>query len=245
VALLIGCVADRLRPSINRAAVEVLHRNGIEVVETPDIGCCGALALHSGRESDARELARHNVRAFAAAGVDRFVTTAAGCGAMVRDYGRLLADDAELHDTARSMSAQACDVNELLVETGFEPPVSRPLETQRVAYHDACHLLHASGIADAPRFVLSSAIGCVPDDLGENALCCGSAGSYNLDHRAMGLELGRRKAKLAREAGAQVISVANIGCILQLERAVALGDLDVRVAHPIELLAEAYAATKE
>jgi len=242
VGLLAGCVGDALRPSINRAAVEVLHRNGIEVVEIEDIGCCGALAMHAGRESDALELARRNARAFADAGVERFVTTAAGCGAMLRDYGRLLRNDADHCDAARRMAANTRDVSELLVEAGFARPSRQPLESKRVVYHDACHLLHASGIADAPRSVVSSAIGRRPTDLGDNMLCCGSAGSYNIDHRAMGLELGRHKAALARDIGADVISVGNIGCILQLERAAALEGIRVRVAHPVELLAEAYDA---
>jgi glycolate oxidase iron-sulfur subunit len=243
VGLLTGCVGDRLKPSINRAAAEVLHRNGIEVVDIDGLGCCGALALHSGLEREGLELARRNVRAIDNAGVDRFVTTAAGCGALVRDYGRLLADDPEYARAAKKLSAHARDVTELLVEVGFDRPRRRTSADRNVAYHDACHLLHAGGIASAPRTVVSAATGGPPADLGDNALCCGSAGSYNLDHRAMGLELGKRKAELIAGGTARTISVGNVGCMLQIERAAALAGLNVRVVHPIELLAEAYEAS--
>jgi glycolate oxidase iron-sulfur subunit len=109
-----------------------------------------------------------------------------------------------------------------------------------VAYHDACHLLHARGIAAAPRAVCEAALGRPPVDLGENAICCGSAGSYNLDHPAISEELGARKATLARERGATMVAVGNVGCLLQISRSLALAGLEVPVRHPVELLAEAY-----
>ena len=240
VALLTGCVGDRLKPQINRAAVEVLHRNKIAVEDDRTLGCCGALAMHSGNHEEAIELARANVRAFAAANLDRVVTTAAGCGAMIRDYGRLLAGDPELASAAAAMSGAAADVSELLVEQGYERPQLGQANKRRVVYHDACHLLHAAGISSEPRQVVGAACGTDAADLGENQLCCGSAGSYNLDHPKMGLALGARKAELATEADADVIAVGNVGCILQLERALARSGRKTRVLHPVEMLAAAY-----
>jgi glycolate oxidase iron-sulfur subunit len=240
VALLTGCVGDRLKPEINRAAVEVLHRNDINVANDRALGCCGALAMHSGDQATALEQARLNVRAFSRSGLERVVTTAAGCGAMVKDYGRLLADDPELADDAHAMSERAVEVTELLVEVGYEiPQLTTPL-AGKIVYHDACHLLHAAGVSSEPRTIVESAVGRVPEDLGENNICCGSAGSYNLDHPKMGLALGARKAELVTESNARVVAVGNVGCILQLERALARSGHDTRVLHPVELLAAAY-----
>jgi glycolate oxidase iron-sulfur subunit len=237
-AVLTGCIGDRLMPGINRDTVEVLQRNQIEVVEVAAQECCGALAMHSGRPADARELAQRNAVAFHGADVDFVVTTAAGCGAMLRDYGHLLAgvDD----ERGAELASRARDISELLVEIGFERP-KKPLEIKgNVAYHDACHLLHARGISAAPRQVCEAALGRELVDLGENAICCGSAGSYNVDHPVLSAELGRRKAALVLERKATVVAVGNVGCMLQISKSVAEAGLPTVVRHPVELLAEAY-----
>ncbi len=240
VALLAGCVGDQMMPQINRDTVEVLQRNGIEVVEMPGQGCCGALALHSGRRDEAVMLARANLEAFARINdVDAFVSSAAGCGAMVRDYAHLLAGT-DVEEEAQAFSALCRDICELLVEVGFVAPSKPLIAAGPVAYHDACHLLHARGIAAAPRKVCEAATGAPPIDLGENSLCCGSAGSYNLDHPHLAEQLGRRKASLAKEKSPTTVAVGNVGCMLQIERALALQGVSAAVRHPVQLLAAAY-----
>jgi glycolate oxidase iron-sulfur subunit len=233
-------VEDVVRPEIKRACVEVLHTNGFAVVEVAAQGCCGALAMHGGRMREALQHARRNVVAFDSTGVDYVITSAAGCGAMMKDYGRVLARDDRASAAARRVSDKVRDVCELLAEAGMREPLHKLSVDGVVAYHDACHLLHARGIASAPRSVIAAAIGRQPTDLGENTICCGSAGSYNLEHPALAGALGARKAELARGAAAALIAVGNVGCILQLERALALEGLRVPVSHPVELLAQAY-----
>jgi glycolate oxidase iron-sulfur subunit len=239
VAILTGCVGDRLAPGINRDTVEVLQRNGIEVVDVEGQQCCGALPMHAGFAGEAAALASANAKAFAAADVDFIVTTAAGCGAMMRDYGHVL-HGTEDQDAACDVAASSRDICELLVELGFEKPEKPLAVAGEVAYHDACHLLHARSLAAAPRQVCEAALGRPTVDLGENAICCGSAGSYNLDHPAISEQLGARKAELTRERKAAMVAVGNIGCLLQISRSLALAGIEAPVRHPIQLLAEAY-----
>lgn len=243
-AVLTGCVGDRLSPGINRDTVEVLQRNGIEVVDVRGQACCGALDHHAGREAEAEALAVANAAAFGAADVDFVVTTAAGCGAMMRDYAHLLRGG-DHEEAGREVAASSRDICELLVEIGFENPARTLDAAGEVAYHDACHLLHARGIADAPRRIVEAAYGRPPVDLGENAICCGSAGSYNLDHPRISAELGARKAELARQRSAAVVAVGNVGCMMQISRALALAGTNVDVRHPVQLLAAAYRLSDE
>lgn len=239
VALLTGCVGDRLLPGINRDTVEVLQRNGVEVVEVEGQGCCGALDQHAGRPGQARALAATNARVFAEADIDFVVSTAAGCGAMLRDYAHVL-EGGESAEAGHTISERSRDICEVLVELGFEKPARTVDVGGIVAYHDACHLLHARGISASPRAVCEAACGAAPVDLGENAICCGSAGSYNVDHPDLADELGRRKAELAGERQAAVVAVGNVGCLLQISRALALAGSTAVVRHPVQLLAEAY-----
>lgn len=238
VALLSGCGTVALRPAILEAAHEVLQRNSIEVIELDSTLCCGALSLHAGDPAAAARLARQAVAEADRQRPDFIVTIAAGCGAMLRHYGELLADGSPA-SRARDFSRRARDVSELLVELGFdEPQVAASANT--VAYHDACHLLHGAGVARAPR-VLLAATGARIVDLGDNSICCGSAGVYNLTHARAAAAMGRQKAELASAAGIDTVAVGNLGCILQIERALVLhGVMGIRVRHPIELLADAY-----
>lgn len=241
VALLVGCVAHQMRPSITSSTVNVLHRNDVDVVLLPRDTCCGALDLHAGESATSNRAAVAMCRAVAAAEVDHLVTTAAGCGAMVSRYDELFTDGAPDTDVAHRVGHHARDICELLVEIGFRPPRPNVTSERTVAYHDACHLLHGCGVSRAPREVLSAA-GVRWIDLGENTICCGSAGVYNLLRPRAASELARRKVELLTGKAVSDVAIGNIGCIMQLELALArAGRTDVKVWHPIELLDAAYA----
>jgi glycolate oxidase iron-sulfur subunit len=241
VAILHGCGTTELRAQLAKATVETLRHNGYEVVELEAGHCCGALDFHAGDLEGARALARRTALSLIDSRVDRVVTSAAGCGALLRQYEHLFQNDPAVHGAGRWVSANARDVCEILVEAGPRAPDAPPPTRRTVAYHDACHLLHAAGVSAAPRAVLGAA-GVDVVDLGENAICCGSAGAYSLLHPDTALQLGNRKADLVAAANVDTLVVANIGCMLQLERSLALRSMrSVRVRHPVELLAEAYA----
>lgn len=237
VALLAGCVAPVLFPGTQRATVEVLSRNGCTVDTPPGQGCCGALALHAGDVEAARAAARRNLEVFVE-GYDAILTNAAGCGAMLKEYGALLADDPVHAETARRFSARVRDVLEFLAERPLAAPM-RPLPRHRVTYHDACHLAHGQGVRQAPRQLLQQIPGVEFVELSDADTCCGSAGSYNLTEPAMAARLGERKAAAVLATGAEVVAAANPGCVMQIQAHLARQGRTVRVCHPIDLLAEA------
>lgn len=240
VALLLGCVAHQIRPSIAAATVNVLHRNGIEVIPLPEDTCCGALALHSGDFDAAVRTATAMCRAIEESRVDFVVTTAAGCGAMVRKFDDLFLPQNACFDAAVAVSRASRDICELLVEIGIRPPDLLRASERIVAYHDACHLLHGCGVHAQPRALLSRA-GIRWRDLPESTICCGSAGVYNLLHPEAASQLGRRKAELIVASGASDVAVGNIGCMMQLELALSRENhRDIAVWHPVELLDAAY-----
>ena len=69
-------------------------------------------------------------------------------------------------------------------------------------------------------------------------------GGTNIDHPALSAELGARKAELARERKAAVVAVGNVGCMLQIARAISGAGIPTVVRHPVQLLAEAYRAAE-
>jgi glycolate oxidase iron-sulfur subunit len=238
VGLLTGCIADTFFGGTNRAAAGLLARAGFRVVVPRDQTCCGAVLLHLGQHDATVAFARRNVAVFAAAGADVVATTAAGCGAMLRGYGALLADEPDAV-AAAALAARARDVTEILAAAGLPAP-GRRLD-RRVTYHDACHLAHAQGVRSAPRDLLRQIPGVELVELAESDHCCGSAGTYNLTEPAMARRLLARKVDHVLATGAAVVATANPGCALQLRAGLLLRGAGLAVAHPVDLLARAYA----
>jgi glycolate oxidase iron-sulfur subunit len=242
VALVAGCAQQVLAPDINWATLRVLSRNGVETVIPPGQGCCGALAMHTGAARAAKPLARRNLIAFAAAGVDAVVTNAAGCGSGMKEYPLLFEGEPE-QERARALADQVTDVAAFLDELGLRelPP---PLTTPRpVAYHDACHLAHAQGVRSAPRRLLESVAGLRLVEPDEWELCCGSAGTYNIERPAVAAELGQRKAHNLIDTGAEMIATGNIGCMTQVQTHLQALGHDLPVLHTMQVLDRAFAGT--
>jgi glycolate oxidase iron-sulfur subunit len=234
VGLLLGCVQREFFPKVNAATARVLAAEGCEVVAPLDQPCCGALLVHAGEEAAAIVLARKTIEAFERANVDTIITNAAGCGSNVKEYGHLLRDDPHYAERAIVFSSKCRDITEFLGE--FEPRAKRNPLKLRVAYHDACHLQHAQGIRQQPRSLLAGIPGLELAEIPESAVCCGSAGIYNLVQPDAANALGDRKAQLITPLDADVIATGNPGCLLQLQSALARAGHKTPVVHTIQLL---------
>jgi Fe-S oxidoreductase len=237
VALFAGCVQDVAFGAVNEAARRVLAHVGCEVAVTRAQGCCGALSRDMGDGETARALARRNLAAFASLQADHVVTAVGGCGAMLREYPVLLADDPAEAAEAGAFARRVVDVSQLLVRLG-PLPAARPL-TLRVAYHDSCHLAHVMGVRAEPRALLAAIPGLELVELGEGPACCGSAGTYNLEHPEMAARILERKMDSVPE-GIDAVATGNPGCALQLAVGFRRRGRRVPVVHPVRLLAAAY-----
>jgi glycolate oxidase iron-sulfur subunit len=234
IGLLTGCVQRVLFGDVNAATARVLAAHGLEVVAPRAQGCCGALAVHAGRREAGLEHARGTIDAFEAAGVDLVVSNAAGCGSNLKDYAHLLADDPEYAERAERFSARARDVSELLAEA--EPRVEpKPLELH-VALQDSCHLVHAQGVLVEQRAVLARVPGLELAEPEDQALCCGSAGIYNLVQPEAALELGRRKAERVLAVEPDAYAAGNPGCLVQVTAALRRSGRPLPAFHPVELV---------
>ena len=234
VGLLLGCVQREFFPQVNAATARVLAAEGCEVLIPAAQPCCGALPMHVGEEGQALRLARQMIDLFEKAQVDAVIINAAGCGSNVKEYGHLLRDDTEYAARAKAFAAKCRDISEFLAE--LEPRATRHPLRLRVAYHDACHLQHAQGVRTQPRMLLRR----IPElellEIPESAICCGSAGIYNLVQPDAAAELGDRKASHVVTLNADMVVSGNPGCLLQLQSALARAGQKLPVRHIVELL---------
>ena len=240
VALFIGCIGDAMFRHVNWATARVLQQNGCDVHVPPNQVCCGAIHFHAGSSEPAREFADQNLAAFPVGRFDAVVNNVAGCGSMLKEYGHNW-HDARQGDRA-AWAASVRDVNEFLDQLGLVQPEGaiRAIAT----YHDACHLLHAQRIQDAPRRLLAQIPGLELREMSETELCCGAAGTYNLTQPDMSDRLSRRKLANIEITGANLVITANAGCALQIAREAGRQGRPLKVAHPMELLDWSYRSVR-
>jgi glycolate oxidase iron-sulfur subunit len=234
VGLLSGCVMQNLFGRTQENTARLLSACGCEVFIPKEQVCCGALSLHNGDEETAVDLAQENVSVFGSLGLDAIIVNAAGCGAMMREYGKLLKREKD----ASEIGAKVRDVSEFLAAIpDFKP--KRALDI-KATYHDACHLLHAQKVRQQPRMLLEQIPGLILTDLPESEVCCGSAGSYNLTEPGMAQRLLERKIKNIAATGADLVVTGNPGCLLQIQAGLRMSRLPIKVIHTVDLLAQAY-----
>jgi glycolate oxidase iron-sulfur subunit len=237
VGLFAGCVQQSLEPEINLATIRVLAENGFDVVVPESQSCCGALGMHTGKADSARELAARNFGLFPD-DLDAIITNAAGCGSGMKEY-KLLFQGHDRQVEAVKFSSQVQDVCEFLDRVGLRVPQGFA-KTVRVAYHDACHLAHAQGIVSAPRQLLRQIEGVELLEIPSGEICCGSAGTYNIEQPEIADQLGRMKAQCIAELNADVVALGNIGCMVQIRNHLAAMQRSIPVVHTVQLLDQAY-----
>jgi glycolate oxidase iron-sulfur subunit len=240
VAMLNGCVMPLLFGEVNAATVRVLQRNGCEVVFPKYQICCGALNIHNGESAAAKQMARRNIDAFLAAGVDAVIVNAAGCGATMKEYGYLLRDDPAYAEKALRFSALVRDAGEFLADIGLVAPLGRVEMT--VTYQDPCHLAHGQRVRSQPRKLLNAIPGVKLLEMEGSDRCCGSAGIYNITHPDMSQHLLKEKMESIAANGAPAVVAPNPGCMLQLRYGSERYGPALKVYHLMDLLDRAYAS---
>ncbi|HXO17662.1 MAG TPA: (Fe-S)-binding protein [Candidatus Dormibacteraeota bacterium] len=238
-----GCIMAVAFGDVHRATVRMLRRARLSVLVPSAQGCCGAIAVHAGDMDFARELAKRNIAAFERSGADVYAVNAAGCGSALKEYGELFAGDETWAPRAARFSSRVRDVTEMLdaMELG---PAQRSIDAT-VTYQEPCHLVHAQRVVGAPRRLIGRIPGIRFVEMDESAVCCGSAGIYNLTQPEMASRLQRRKVEAIRRTGATIVATANPGCATQVAAGLRAVGYRAEVKHIVELLDRAYRSNGE
>jgi glycolate oxidase iron-sulfur subunit len=236
--MLDGCVMPLLFGAVNDATLRVLRRNGCDVIFPQGQCCCGALNVHNGETTAAKEMARRNIDAFLGANVQAIIVNAAGCGATMKEYGHLLRDDPDYREKAERFSALVKDAGEFLADLGLVGNL-QPVN-MTVTYQDPCHLAHGQRIRSQPRKLLQAIPGLKLIEMDGADRCCGSAGIYNVTHAGMSRHLLKEKMQSVAATGAAAVVAPNPGCMLQLRAGARQADSELEVYHLMDLIDRAY-----
>jgi glycolate oxidase iron-sulfur subunit len=231
VAFFTGCVMNSMMGRVNRASVRLLQAAGYDVIVPGKQVCCGALANHAGLRDTATKMAAVNVGAFGAADIEAIIINAAGCGAMLKEYGHLLPE-------AAGFASKVKDISEFLAGTRIREHLRRPL-ARRVGYDDPCHLVHGQRVRAEPRALISA----IPEiefvEIEGADQCCGSAGVYNITQNAISMQILDAKMEKIRASGVEILVTGNPGCMFQFRYGAGRAGMKLKVVHPVELLADA------
>ena len=239
-----GCAQAAMTPATNAACARVLDALGVTLKSAPRAGCCGAVSFHLNEQEAARGFMRANIDAWwpdVEAGAEAIVTSASGCGVMVKDYGHALADDPAYADKARRVAELTVDVVEVLAREdlgGFEEAARDAARRMgRVAYHPPCTLQHGQKLPDVTEALLGR-LGFELVPVADKHLCCGSAGTYSILQPEMSGKLLADKVRALSAHAPDVIATSNIGCQLHIA-----GGSGRTVVHWIELVDRLFAET--
>lgn len=238
---------------VNRATVDVLAAVGFESRVPPAHVCCGSLHAHNGDLAGARDLARRTIAEFERALSDApeavVVVNSAGCGSHMKEYGHLLAQDPAWAERARRFAARVKDVSEFLASPANRERLESRIraagstanttESCRATWDDPCHLCHGQRIRREPRTLLDMVPALERVEMSDAEACCGSAGIYSLARPTDAAAVLEPKLDSLRASGARLLVTGNPGCHLQWDAGVRAAGMDVRVAHVVEVLAEA------
>lgn len=230
VALFTGCVASIFDNPTQQATIRLLNALGYDVRVPASQGCCGALHLRAGETEKAHGLMRRNLEAFPEKDLP-IVTTASGCGALLREYDRQFPDG-----EAKTFARRVTDISQFLAQADWQGIRLKPLP-RRVAVHDPCTLTNVLEQEQAPYALLRRVPGAEIVALPENNVCCGGAGTYPIIQPDMARRLRQDKIRLLREMAPDILVTSNIGCALHLGAGLRDAGLRTEVLHPIALLA--------
>ncbi|NEW07850.1 (Fe-S)-binding protein [Paenibacillus sp. SYP-B3998] len=222
VGMFRGCIMDVLFTETNLNTVKLLSEAGFDVIIPETQNCCGALHAHSGELEQAKNLARKNIDAFAAAGVDYIISNAGGCGAILVEYGHLLHNDRDYAEAAIRFAENVKDVSQILMEKGHIPKFSMSNGSTgkgeaAITYQDSCHLRNVMKAGNAPRDLMDRIEGAQLVELRGADRCCGSAGIYNLLQPEMSMDILDHKMEHVKETKAHYLLTSNPGCLLQMK----------------------------
>jgi len=233
--LLDGCVQPAMSPNINSATARVLDKLGVQLIVAPKAGCCGAIRYHLNDQANSLDDMRRNIDAwwpYVQAGAEAIVMTASGCGAMVKEYGHLLANDPHYAARAQRITELTKDLSEIL--PSFQQELANKVQIKkRVAYHPPCTLQHGQQIRGKVEEVLR-AVGVDVTLCADSHLCCGSAGTYSVLQPELSYQLRDNKLKNLQATQSEMIVSANIGCLTHLQ-----SGTESPVRHWIELIDQA------
>jgi glycolate oxidase iron-sulfur subunit len=246
VAGFTGCIFEFLMADAGSALLQSLAELGFEVSYPHDQTCCGLPVVAGGDLDTARAIARRNIEVFSAH--DAIVTGCASCGGHLKQYALLFGNDDPFRERAAAFARKVEDFSEFLVKRGHLAPLRRAADCgessrgdkasgkPKVTYHEACHIKWKQRVGEAPRQVLLGIDDIEFVEMEGADSCCGLGGYFGIAHPDLRVAILAKKVDAIRRSGADIVTTACPGCLLQLRDGLRRENLPVKTLHLAQLV---------
>jgi len=240
VALFVTCMVDMIYPEVGLATVELLERQGVEVVFPAEQTCCGQPAFNAGFWDEARPLARRFVDIFEplvrSRQVDAVVAPSGSCATMTSHfYSLLLEDDPTYRTRAEFLGAATFELTEFLVDVLGVEEVGAHFDGV-LTYHASCHLNRELGIDRQPRTLLSHVEGAEVVEMTAADECCGFGGLFAIKNGEISTAMGQRKTQHIVKSDADVVALCDVSCMTHINGLLSRQGQRVRAVHIAQVL---------
>ena len=242
VALFVTCMVDMLYPDVGMSTVELLERNGVEVLFPEEQTCCGQPAFNAGFRDEARVLAKRYLDIFEplvrSGRVDAVVVPSGSCATMVNHfYPVLFEDETNSADRERAhyLAQSTFELTEFLVDVLGVTDVHARFDG-KLAYHASCHLSRELGVTKPPRTLLANVEGAELVDMTGDDECCGFGGLFAIKNAPISTAMGERKVDNIIESGADVVTLCDVSCMTHINGLLSRQGHSCRAIHIAEVL---------
>jgi glycolate oxidase iron-sulfur subunit len=230
VLLLGGCVQPTLAPNINHSIKNILAKLDVRVLDGRQSDCCGALDQHLAAPKDALSKVKRNIDKWTLeleSNAEAIISSASGCGVMVKDYPSLFEESDPYFEKAKRVSSKTQDIAEYLANQDLS---GLQLSELNVSYHEPCTLQHGQKLGGLVESILSQ-FGYLNTPIKDSHICCGSAGTYSIFETEIANKLMINKLENLNASQPEMIVTSNIGCLMHLQKG-----SSIPVKHWVELL---------
>jgi len=204
-------------------------------------GCCGMPAISSGDAVTFDSLVRYNLEKFATEKVDYIVTACATCTFAIRKIWPVMVrqDSSGLKRRVERLAEKTMDINRFLVSVvGIKKKKPKKDYKDLITYHDPCHLSKSLGVSGEPRALIQANPACRLIEMPDADRCCGSGGSFNLQHYKISTDIGRLKRDNIITTGCSIVATGCPACMLQISDMLSKSGYMAKVKHPVEIYDE-------
>ncbi|MFC0472738.1 (Fe-S)-binding protein [Halalkalibacter kiskunsagensis] len=233
VSLFITCLADVFYPGVGKDVVDILERNGCEVVFPNNQTCCGQPAYNSGYHKETKDVAKHMIKTFEDA--DYVVTPSGSCGAMIHEYSHLFDDDQVWKEKANTLAKKTFEFTQFLVDVLKVEDVGA-IFNKKVTYHTSCHMTRLLGVKDAPMKLLENVGGLEFTSLPNKETCCGFGGTFSVKMVPISEQMVNEKIEHIEETEAEVLIGADCGCLMNIGGRIERQGKPIKVMHIAQVL---------
>jgi L-lactate dehydrogenase complex protein LldE len=232
VALFVPCYIEQFYPEVAIATLQLLEKAGCRVDYPLNQTCCGQPMGNSGYERDAQSCMNLFVENFR--GYDYIVAPSGSCVLFVKEHYRQPALASKVYELCEFFT-DVVKIKSLQAKFPY-----------KVGLHESCHGERGLRLSQASELnlpyyskikaLLAMVEGLQLVDLERRDECCGFGGTFCITEEAISVKMGKDRIKDHEISGAEVITGADMSCLMHLDGILKRQNKPIRTVHIAQIL---------